>query len=83
MLILKIFIFDCSFAVQVWQMVGLWNEVTHAVLTTNLAIDAIFCCCKLYHRNMLNIWQAFFGVSRSIKILNFGGMKMNCVQMLL
>jgi len=34
--------FDFLFVVHVWRMPMLWNEVNHAVLITNSAIDAIF-----------------------------------------
>jgi len=31
-----------SFVLQVWKMVGLWNEVNHAVIITNLTINDVF-----------------------------------------
>jgi hypothetical protein len=35
-------VFDCSFATQVWQMAGLWDDVNHVVLTSDWDVIVIF-----------------------------------------
>jgi len=35
-------IFECPFAMQVWQMTGIWSEVNYVFLVTNSGIDVIF-----------------------------------------
>jgi len=35
-------LFECPFAVQVWQMSGLWHEIQQAITFGNSAADTIF-----------------------------------------
>jgi len=35
-------LFDCSFAIQVWNSPGIWYDVQHATINTDYAVNSIF-----------------------------------------
>jgi len=66
-------LFECPFAIQVWNSAGIWHAVQDAVLNNNSAVDAIFhlfqnlpthlqqrfaaLCWSLWKHRNLKIWE--------------------------
>ena len=54
--------FTCPFTMQVWILIGLWNDIQQIVSDTSLEEKSISCCYNVSRQNWMLVWLVCFGV---------------------